>query len=150
MVSIHFVLAFDNVGSHPLRFSILQMCATNFIQSTITKTLVSQKTFYLEFTGETARTSLIDALQYYLKARGNSFVAVAAPVIAAKTNNSNRTARLAFKSLVSFEAVDTCYIFVDTNDPERLRKVFLLIWDDILRCHRLCIEALACTLTGFL
>lgn len=113
-------------GSNPLSSPGLHLRTTDFINMTIVKTSVRLCAF-LDGPHEAGETYLVNFIPKFIKVRGKGVVVVPVSTGAAKLISGGRTAHLTFKAPVPCGSEYTCYIFVDSNDAQRLQKVSLII-----------------------
>ena len=102
--------------------------------------------FLLNAAGGTGKTYLIKAIQNCMKVRRRKHFAVATSAVAAKLLKKGTTAHSAFKIPVPCGPGDTCYISVDSELADLIREAAIIIWDEIVMCHRHCIECVDRTL----
>ena len=102
--------------------------------------------FLLNAAGGTGKTYLIKAIQNCMKVRRRKHFAVATSAVAAKLLKKGTTAHSAFRIPVPCGPGDTCYISVDSELADLIREAAIIIWDEIVMCHRHCIECVDRTL----
>ena len=106
----------------------------------------SQRVFFLDAPGGTGKTFVTRAIQAFLNLKGKKIKAVASSAVAAQLLDDGRTAHSTFKIPISIDPDSTCNITENSSIAAELREVHLIIWDEIVMCHRYCIEAVDRTL----
>ena len=86
------------------------------------------------------RNYLTSAIQDFLHARRKQVNAIATSTVAAELLDGGRTAHSVFKILIPVSAESTCNFSTNSDTGRKLQQVDLIIWDEIVMCHRHCIE----------
>ena len=81
-----------------------------------------------------------------MKVRRRKHFAVATSAVAAKLLKKGTTAHSALKIPVPCGPTDKCFIAVDAELADQIREAAIIIWDEIVMCHRHCIECVDRTL----
>ncbi|CDF39089.1 ATP dependant DNA helicase [Chondrus crispus] len=96
--------------------------------------------FVVDAPGGTGKTIVLDAIQDFLRTRRKQFIAVATSAFAAVLLDGGRTAHSVFKIPIPVSAESTCSFSANSDTGRTLQQVDLIIWDEIVMCHRHCIE----------
>ncbi|CDF40383.1 ATP dependant DNA helcase [Chondrus crispus] len=96
--------------------------------------------FFLDASGGTGKTFVFSAIQDFLRTRRKQFIAVATSAVAAVLLDGGRTAHSVFKVPIPVSAESTCSFSANSDTGRTLQQVDLIIWDEIVMCHRHCIE----------
>jgi len=99
------------------------------------------RVFFLDAPGGTGKTFVTRAIQGFLKIRGKQAIAVATSAVAAQLLDEGRTAHSTFKIPIPCLADSTCHISANSQLAAHMRAAHLIIWDEIVMCHRYCVEA---------
>ena len=99
------------------------------------------KVFFLDASGGTGKTFLIQAIHKLLRCRERKVIAVATSAVAASLLYRGRTAHSVFKIPIPCDSTSTCNISVESKLAQEMREVDLIIWDEVVMCNRYCIEA---------
>ncbi|CDF38382.1 ATP dependant DNA Helicase PIF1 [Chondrus crispus] len=87
------------------------------------------------------QTFVLSAIQDFLRSRRRQVIAVATSAVAAVLlDDGGRTAHSVFKILIPISAESTCSFSTNSDTGRTLQQVDLIIWDEIVMCHRHCIE----------
>ncbi|CDF37673.1 unnamed protein product [Chondrus crispus] len=78
--------------------------------------------------------------RYFLRTRRKQVIAVATSAVAAVLLDGGRTAHSVFKVSIPVSAESTCSFSANSDTGRTLQQVDLIIWDEIVMCHRHCIE----------
>ena len=100
----------------------------------------SGRLFFLDAPGGTGKTFVLSAIQDFLRARRKQVIAVATSAVAAVLLDGGRTAHSVFKIPIPVTAESTCSFSINSDTGHTLQQVDLIIWDEIVMCHRHCIE----------
>ncbi|CDF36818.1 partial DNA helicase [Chondrus crispus] len=96
--------------------------------------------FFLDAPGGTGKKFVLSAIQDFLRTRRKQFIAVATSAVAAVLLDGGRTAHSVFKVPIPVSAESTCSFSANSDTGRTLQQVDLIIWDEIVMCHRHCIE----------
>ena len=99
------------------------------------------KIFFPDAPGGTGKMILIKAIHKLLRSRERKVIAVSTSAVAASLLDRGRTAHSAFKIPIPYDSTSTCNITVESKLAQELRELDLIIWDEVVMCHRYCIEA---------
>ncbi|CDF33193.1 ATP dependant DNA helicase [Chondrus crispus] len=86
------------------------------------------------------QTFVLRAIQNFLRTRRKQVIAVATSAVAAVLLDGGRTAHSVFKIPIPVSAESTCSFSANSDTGRTLQQVDLIIWDEIVMCHRHCIE----------
>ncbi|CDF36294.1 unnamed protein product [Chondrus crispus] len=100
----------------------------------------SGRLFFLDAPGGTGKTFVLSAIQDFLRTRRKQVIAVATSAVAAALLDGGRTAHSVFKIPIPVSAESTCSFSTNSDTGRTLQQVDLIIWDEIVMCHRHCIE----------
>ncbi|CDF37017.1 ATP dependant DNA helicase [Chondrus crispus] len=100
----------------------------------------SGRLFFLYAPGGTGKTFVLSAIQDFLRTRRKQVIAVATSATAAVLLDGGRTAHSVFKIPIPVSAESTCSFSANSDTGRTLQQVDLIIWDEIVMCHRHCIE----------
>ncbi|CDF40520.1 ATP dependant DNA helicase [Chondrus crispus] len=106
----------------------------------------NSRVFFLDAPGGTGKTFLTNSIQNVLTIRAKTVLPVATSAVAAVLLYGGRTAHSVFKIPVPLLSDNTCNISPNSTLGEDMKDVDLIIWDEIVMCHRYCIEAVDRTL----
>ncbi|CDF38585.1 ATP dependant DNA helicase [Chondrus crispus] len=81
-----------------------------------------------------------DYRRHFLRTRRKQVIAVATSAVAAVLLDGGRTAHSVFKIPIPVSAESTCSFSANSDTGRTLQQVDLIIWDEIVMCHRHCIE----------
>ncbi|CDF32173.1 unnamed protein product [Chondrus crispus] len=81
-----------------------------------------------------------DYRRHFLRTRRKQVIAVATSAVAAVLLDGGRTAHSVFKIPIPVSAESTCSFYANSDTGRTLQQVDLIIWDEIVMCHRHCIE----------
>ena len=112
-----------------------QQNAFSIIMQAVHDEKCSEKMFFLNAPGGYGKTFLIEALLSTVRAMGEIALAVASSGIAAELLQGGRTAHSRFKIPIPVNENSTCSISLQSNEAELLRRVSLIIWDEIMISH---------------
>ncbi|CDF77379.1 unnamed protein product [Chondrus crispus] len=76
----------------------------------------------------------------FLRTRRKQVIAVATSAVAVVLLDGGRTAHSVFKVPIPVSAESTCSFSANSDTGRTLQQVDLIIWDEIVMCHRHCIE----------
>ncbi len=98
--------------------------------------------FFLDAPSGTRKTFGTSAIHYFLRLREKNVIAVATSADEGQTAHSTFTIPCAAES--------TCTISARSQLPQNFLYVDFIIWDEIVMCHRYCIEAVyrSCEVQG--
>ncbi|CDF41007.1 ATP dpendant DNA helicase [Chondrus crispus] len=96
--------------------------------------------FFLDAPGGTGKTFVLSAIQDFLRTRRKQVIAVATSAVAAVLLDGGRTSHSVFKIPIPVSAESTCSFSANSDTGRTLQQVDLIIWDEIVMCHRHCIE----------
>ncbi|CDF35670.1 partial DNA helicase [Chondrus crispus] len=100
----------------------------------------SGRLFFLDAPGGTGKTFVLSAIQDFLRTRRKQVIAVATSAVAAVLLDGGGTAHSVFKVPIPVSAESTCSFSANSDTGRTLQQVDLIIWDEIVMCHRHCIE----------
>ncbi|CDF37506.1 partial DNA helicase [Chondrus crispus] len=100
----------------------------------------SGRLFFLDAPGGTGKTFVLSAIQDFLRTRRKQVIAFATSAVAAVLLDGGRTAHSVFKVPIPVSAESTCSFSANSDTGRTLQQVDLIIWDEIVMCHRHCIE----------
>ncbi|CDF33589.1 Putativ ATP dependant DNA helicase [Chondrus crispus] len=106
----------------------------------------SGRLFFLDAPGGTGKTFVLSAIQDFLRTRRKQVIAVATSAVAAVLIDGGRTAHSVFKIPIPVSAESTCSFSANSDTGRTLQQADLIIWDEIVMCHRHCIETVDCSL----
>ena len=99
------------------------------------------RVFFLDAPGGTGKTFVTRAIHDFLRLREKKVVPVATSAVAAVLLDEGRTAHSTFKIPIPCTAESTCGISVRSQLAQEMRDIDLIIWDEVVMCHRYCVEA---------
>ncbi len=99
------------------------------------------RAFFLDAPGGTGKTFRTRAIHYFLRLREKKVIAVAASAVAAVLLDEGRTAHSKFKIQILITAESTCSISARSQLAQDLLDTYFIIWDEVLMCHRYCVES---------
>ena len=108
-----------------------QQNAFSIIMQAVHDEKCSEKMFFLNAPGGYGKTFLIEALLSTVRAMGEIALAVATSGIAAELLEGGRTAHSRFKIPIPVNENSTCSISLQSHEAELLRRVSLIIWDEL-------------------
>ena len=108
--------------------------------------LQNGRVFFVDAPGGTGKTFVVRAIHALLQARERNVLPVASSAVASSLLGGGRTAHSTFKIPIPCYADSVCNISADSSLAVKLRSVDLIIWDEVVMCHRFCIEAVDRTL----
>ena len=100
----------------------------------------SVRLFFLDAPGGKSKTFVLSAIQDFLRARRKQFIAFATSAVSAELLDRRSTAYSVFKIPIPVTAESTCNFSTNSDTGRTLHRVDLIIWDEIVMCHRHCIE----------
>ena len=96
--------------------------------------------FYLQGPGGTGKTFLYQTLYYYFSSRGKRVLCVASTGIAALLLPNGQTSHSQFKIPIDLNETSVSSISKSSLLAAELRKVDLIIWDEVPMQHKYCFE----------
>ncbi len=103
--------------------------------------------FYLQGPGGTGKTFLYKTLCHYYRGLGTSVLCVASTGIAALLLPSGQTSHSQFKIPIDLHEASTCNVSKNSALAQVLKRVGLIIWDEVPMQHKYCFEAVHRLLT---
>lgn len=100
----------------------------------------SSRLFSLDAPGGINRIFVLRAIQEFFRTRSKQVTAVAMSAVAAVLLDGGRTAHSVFKISVPVSTKRACSFSANSNTSRALQQVYIIIWDDIVMCHRHSIE----------
>ena len=82
---------------------------------------------------------MFSAIQDFLRARHKTVIAVATSAVAAVLLEGGSTARSVFNIPILVSSESTCNFSTNLDTGRTLQQIDIIIWDDIVMCHRKCI-----------
>ncbi len=92
------------------------------------------------------KTFVTRAIHDFLRLREKKAVAVATSAVAAVLLDEGRTEHSTFKIPIPITVESTCSISARSQLAQELQDTYFIIWDEIVMCHRYCVEAVDRTL----
>ncbi len=99
------------------------------------------RVFFLDDPGGTGKIFVTRSIHDFLRLREKKVIAVATFGVAAVLLDEGRTANSTFKIPIPITAESTCSISASSQLAQDLLDSDFIIWDEIVMCHRYCVEA---------
>lgn len=115
-----------------------------------TEHLSRPRCFFVEGPGVTMNKYLINAIRNCLNVRCKGVRAVPISSVTVKRIKKSSIDHSDLVNTVPCGAEDIFHISVDSDDAQKLREVSLVIWNEIVWCHRHWVESLDSTLKSIM